>query len=83
VISLIVAAFLTGKVAIGGAYRGIQKPVTDPVNAARFYDRGEHIEEAREISSFECAVCGKTMENWNSTWVPRYRFIACPAKKSE
>jgi hypothetical protein len=31
----------------------------------------------REISSFECAVCGKTIENWNSAWVPRYRFIAC------
>jgi hypothetical protein len=44
------------------------------------YDRSEHIAEAREISSFECAVCGETIENWNSAWVPRYRFIACPAK---
>jgi hypothetical protein len=43
------------------------------------YDRSEHIAEAREISSFECAVCGETIENWNSAWVPRYRFIACPA----
>src|SRR6266550_9242024 len=43
------------------------------------YDRSEHIAEAREISSFECAVCGATIENWNSAWVPRYRFIACPA----
>jgi hypothetical protein len=24
------------------------------------YDRSEHIVEARETSSFECAVCGKT-----------------------
>jgi hypothetical protein len=47
------------------------------------YDRSEHIIEAREISSFECAVCGKTIENWNSAWVPRYRFIACPATESE
>ena len=31
--------------------------------------------EAREISSFECAVCGKTIENWNSAWVPRYRSL--------
>ena len=45
------------------------------------YDRSEHIAEAREISSFECAVCGATIENWNSAWVPRYRFIACPATK--
>jgi hypothetical protein len=43
------------------------------------YDRSEHMVEAREISSFECAVCGATIENWNSAWVPRYRFIACPA----
>jgi stage III sporulation protein SpoIIIAA len=32
------------------------------------YDRSEHILEAREISSFECAVCGATIENWNSAW---------------
>src|SRR5260370_39375995 len=44
------------------------------------YDRSEHIAEEREISSFECAVCGATIENWNSAWVPRYRFIACPAR---
>jgi hypothetical protein len=47
------------------------------------YDRSEHIVEAREISSFECAVCGATIENWNSAWVPRYRFIACPATEPE
>src|ERR1700691_3125675 len=35
--------------------------------------------ESREIRSFECDVCGRTIENWNSAWVPRYRFIACPA----
>lgn len=28
------------------------------------YDRSEHIVEQREISSFECAVCGATIENW-------------------
>ena len=39
--------------------------------------------KAREISSFECAVCGATIENWNSAWVPRYRFIACPARDAE
>jgi hypothetical protein len=47
------------------------------------YDRSEHIAEAREISGFECAVCGATIENWNSAWVPRYRFIACPARDAE
>jgi hypothetical protein len=33
------------------------------------YDRSEHMIAEREISSFECAVCGKTIENWNSAWV--------------
>lgn len=47
------------------------------------YDRSEHMVEAREISSFECAVCGKIIENWNSAWVPRFRFIACPAREPE
>jgi len=42
------------------------------------YDRSEHIVEEREIDSFECAVCGETIENWNSAWVPRFRFIARP-----
>jgi hypothetical protein len=52
-------------------------------SAGAVYDRSEHIAEAREISSFECAVSGETIENWNSTWVPRYRFIACPARDAE
>jgi hypothetical protein len=47
------------------------------------YDRSEHMVEEREISSFECAVCGATIEDWNSAWVPRYRFIACPAREAE
>jgi hypothetical protein len=76
---LIVAAFLTGKVAVFGAYRGMSESGHRSCKCGAVYDRSEHIAEAREISSFECAVCGKTIENWNSAWVPRYRFIACPA----
>jgi hypothetical protein len=81
--SLIVAAFLTGKVAIGCACRGMSESGHRSCKCGAVYDRSEHIEEAREISSFECAVCGKTIENWNSAWVPRYRFIACPARDVE
>src|SRR6266481_5942881 len=33
--------------------------------------------------SCKCGVCGATIENWNSAWVPRYRFIACPARDAE
>jgi len=23
---------------------------------------------SRELNSFECSVCGETMESWNSAW---------------
>jgi hypothetical protein len=32
----------------------------------------------RQISSFECTVCSKTIETWNSAWVPTYRLVAGP-----
>jgi hypothetical protein len=32
----------------------------------------------RQISSFECSLCGVTMESWNTAWVPSYRLIAGP-----
>jgi hypothetical protein len=71
---------LTGKRTVQGAYSGMSESSGHrSCKCGAVYDRSEHIAEAREISSFECAVCGATIENWNSAWVPRYRFIACPA----
>jgi hypothetical protein len=32
----------------------------------------------REMNSFECKVCGATMETWNTAWVPSYRMIVGP-----
>jgi hypothetical protein len=34
---------------------------------------------SREIDSFECTVCGVTLEKWDTAWVPTYRLIAEPA----
>jgi hypothetical protein len=34
--------------------------------------------KAREIASFECQICGETLETWNTAWVPAYRLIAGP-----
>ena len=31
----------------------------------------------RQISSFECSVCGTTMESWNTAW-SAYRLVAGP-----
>jgi hypothetical protein len=39
------------------------------------YRRTESMAKSRQIASFECAVCGETMESWNSAWVPSYRLI--------
>ena len=36
---------------------------------------------ARELASFECSMCGKILETWNSAWVPTYRFIVGPIVK--
>jgi hypothetical protein len=47
------------------------------------YRRTESLASTREIESFECTVCGVTMENWNSAWVPTYRLVAGPLKNTE
>jgi hypothetical protein len=49
-------------------------------NCGAVYSRTEHMAKSREIASFECAVCGQTMESWNTTWVPLYRFVAGPVR---
>ena len=45
------------------------------------YRRTEAMAPVREIASFECSVCGLTLENWNSAWVPTYRLIVGPIGK--
>jgi hypothetical protein len=37
----------------------------------------------REMSSFECSVCGATLESWNTAWVPTYRLIAGAERPKE
>lgn len=44
------------------------------------YSRTEVMAPDRQIASFECAVCGATMESWNTAWVPTYRLIAGPVR---
>jgi hypothetical protein len=77
---------LTGKRTLRRAYWGMSEFSLGHHRSCKcgaVYDRSEHMVAEREISSFECAVCGATIENWNSAWVPRYRFIACPARDAE
>src|SRR5437762_12370641 len=72
---------LTGKRTVRSAYWGMSESSGHrSCVCGAVYDRSEHMAAEREISSFECAVCGSTIENWNSAWVPRYQFIARPAR---
>lgn len=45
------------------------------------YRRTEFMAPSREVNSFECAVCGETLEHWNSAWVPTYRLIIGPIRE--
>lgn len=47
------------------------------------YNRSESMAPSRQISSFECFVCGTTMESWNTAWVPAYRLVLGPVGKPE
>jgi hypothetical protein len=46
------------------------------------YSRAEAMAPTRQIDSFECSVCGATLESWNTAWVPSYRLIAGPVRHS-
>jgi hypothetical protein len=37
----------------------------------------------RQMASFECAVCGVTLETWNTAWTPTYRLIAGPVRQPD
>ena len=39
------------------------------------YRRSHAMAPSREMSSFECSLCGATLESWNTTWVPSYRLV--------
>jgi hypothetical protein len=47
------------------------------------YTRSESMAQTRELNSFECAVCDRTIESWNSAWVPTYRLISGPGQSSD
>jgi hypothetical protein len=47
------------------------------------YSRVESMAPGRQIASFECAVCGTTLESWNTAWVPTYRLIAGPVRQPQ
>src|SRR5262249_57304377 len=47
------------------------------------YRRTESMASGREINSFQCDVCGETLESWNTAWVPNYWLVAGPVRPPE
>jgi hypothetical protein len=47
------------------------------------YRRTESMAVGREIRSFQCDICGETLESWNTAWVSHYRLVAGPATPPE
>jgi hypothetical protein len=37
----------------------------------------------REMSSFECSICGATLDSWNTAWVPAYRLVSVERRSKE
>jgi hypothetical protein len=62
---------------------GMSESVHRSCKCGAIYRRTESMAPSREMSSFECAVCGVTMEHWNTAWVPAYRLIAGPVAVSD
>ena len=56
-------------------------PMTDQhrhCKCCSVYCRTESMAPSREVNSFECTVCGTTLESWNTAWVPTYRLVVGP-----
>lgn len=49
-------------------------------NCGAVYDRSETMASSRQIGSFECAVCGATLESWNTSQVTTYRLVSGPIR---
>jgi hypothetical protein len=68
---------------IQDAYRGMSDSGHRSCKCGAVYARSEAMAPGRQISSFQCSVCGVTMEHWNTTWVPAYRLIAGPVRMTD
>lgn len=42
------------------------------------YERGEIKLPVRDKDSYECSVCGETLDRWNASRIPTYKLISRP-----
>jgi hypothetical protein len=69
---------VTRKLGYQGAYLGMSESGHRSCKCGAVYRRTESMAPARQIDSYECAVCGSTLESWNTAWVPAFRLITGP-----
>ena len=78
----LMAALLSGTTLVRARHEAHGLAMSDPSNrtcqCGAIYARNEHMAAAREMDSYQCVVCDRTLENWNSAWVPVYRLIVRP-----
>jgi hypothetical protein len=58
----------------------MSEPARRTCQCGAIYARNEGMAAGREISSYQCELCDRTLESWNSTWVPIYRLVMRPVK---
>jgi len=58
----------------------MSEPARRTCQCGAIYARNEAMAAGREISSYQCILCDRTLESWNSTWVPVYRLVVRPVK---
>jgi hypothetical protein len=61
----------------------MSEPARRTCQCGAIYARNERMAPSREISSYQCQLCDRTMEHWNSAWVPVYRLIMQPLRPAE
>ena len=60
---------------------GMIQRITCPCGA--IYERREDKVTFRDKDSYDCRVCGETLDEWNGSRIPRYTLIQRPAEKPE
>jgi predicted SprT family Zn-dependent metalloprotease len=61
----------------------MSEPARRTCQCGAIYARNEAMAAGREISSYQCVLCDRTLESWNTTWVPTYRLVMRPVKDGE
>jgi predicted SprT family Zn-dependent metalloprotease len=74
---------VSGKTTNPGEYGPMSESGHRSCKCGAVYRRTESMANSRQVASFECEICGETLETWNTAWVPSYRLIVGPTRTPE